>query len=423
MKKNKSLLLLFIVTILSCSTEENPSNEIPNSPPENFNLLKVENKKSDVALNPILSWSESIDPDGDAVSYSVLIDKNSEPLTIIAQNIDSNSFTVQESLKKCTTYYWQIIAKDSNGSTTKSEIFEFETYAINFNNITVSTVADFSSRKGHSTSAFKDQLWVIGGDIGALNKTNTVWVSNNGINWEKISNTPPFEARSEHSALVFKDKIWIIGGRTSGSSDNIDRNDVWNTENGVDWSEVTNSANFSKRFGQGAVVFKNKMWIVGGFDGEYRNDVWSSENGNIWTQVTASAAFSGRVSHSIIVLNNKLWVIGGRDSEGNRKNDVWSSEDGITWNEVTSNAPFTSRSLHGSIAFCNKLWIIGGASGSDWRNDVWFSEDGENWNQVEEEIPFIGRHSHTVTSFKDNLWIIGGLGSDYKLKNDVIAVQ
>nr|WP_321412223.1 kelch repeat-containing protein [uncultured Allomuricauda sp.] len=423
MKKNKFLLFLFIITTLSCSTEENPDPEVTNSPPENFELFKIENNKLDVKLNPVLSWSEAIDPDGDAVSYSVLIDRNSEPSTIVAQNINSNSYTIEEPLQKCTTYYWQIIAEDSNGYTTKSEIFKFETYAINFENVVVSSVADFSSRAGHSTSAFKNQLWVIGGDIGALFKTNSVWASNNGVDWENINSTPPFEARSEHSALVFKDKIWIIAGRGSGNSDDIDRNDVWNTENGVEWTEVSSSADFSKRFGQGAVVFQNKMWIVGGFDGEYLNDVWSSEDGKNWNQITASTAFSGRVSHSLLVLNDKLWLIGGRDAEGSRKNDVWSSEDGINWIEVISNAPFTPRSLHGSIAFCDKLWVIGGASGSDWRNDVWYSEDGEKWNQVEEEIPFIGRHSHTVTWFKDNLWIIGGLGSDYNLKNDVIAIQ
>ncbi len=419
----KIITLLLITLTFSCSTEENPKENITNSPPESFSLLKVENKKSNVTLNPTLTWSEAVDPDDDTVSYSVLIDENSEPSTVISQNLNSNNFTLQEPLQKCTTYYWQIIAKDSNGSTTKSEIFQFDTYAVDFENVAISGVAEFSRRKGHSTSVFYDQLWIIGGDIGALNKTNTVWSSNDGTNWEQLNENIPFEARSEHSALIFKDQMWIIAGRTSGNSGIIDRNDVWKTENGADWAEVTNSADFSKRFGQGAVVFKNKMWIVGGFDGEYKNDVWSSEDGNTWTQVTSMAAFSGRVSHSLLVLNNKLWVIGGRDSAGNRKNDVWSSEDGMTWNEVTTNAPFKARSLHASVVFCNKLWIIGGASGSDWRNDVWFSEDGENWSLVEEEIPFIGRHSHTATTFKDYLWIIGGLGNDFNLKNDVIAVQ
>lgn len=423
MKLKKLIILILITFNFSCSTEENTQEEIANSSPESFSLLNIEDKKLDVSLNPTLSWSEAIDPDDDSVSYSVLIDQNSEPSTVVANNINSTFFTLQEPLQKCTTYYWKIIAKDSNGSTTNSEIFQFDTYAVDFENVTISTIADFASRKGHSTSVFKDLLWIIGGDVGALNKTNTVWSSSDGINWEKLNENQPFEARSEHSALIFNDKMWIIGGRTSGSSDNIDRNDVWNTENGEDWTEVTNSAGFSKRFGQGAVVFKNKMWIVGGFDGKYKNDVWSSEDGNVWTQVSASAEFSGRVSHSLLVLNNKLWVIGGSDSEGIRKNDVWSSEDGITWDEVTNSAPFKARSLHGSVAFCEKLWIIGGASGSDWRNDVWFSEDGANWSQVEEDIPFNGRHSHTVTTFKDNLWIIGGLGNDFNLKNDVIAVK
>ena len=53
-------------------------------------------------------------------------------------------------------------------------------------------------------------------------------------------------------------------------------------------------------------------------------------NGAISAETLISAqAFSPRVEHQVAEFDNKLWVIGGVD--GNRLNDVWSSADGETW--------------------------------------------------------------------------------------------
>ena len=43
-----------------------------------------------------------------------------------------------------------------------------------------------------------------------------------------------------------------------------------------------------------------------------------------WTEITSNANFTGRSGHSCLVYDNKLWVIGGDD--GNPQNDVWCGE-------------------------------------------------------------------------------------------------
>ena len=48
-----------------------------------------------------------------------------------------------------------------------------------------------------------------------------------------------------------------------------------------------------------------------------------------WQQAITSAGWPGRSLHSSLVYNNKMWVIGGYD--GNDKNDVWDSTNGINW--------------------------------------------------------------------------------------------
>ena len=57
------------------------------------------------------------------------------------------------------------------------------------------------------------------------------------------------------------------------------------------------------------------MWVLGGYDGPEigQNDVWYSTNGMNWTQTTAAAGWSARNAPTSLVYNNKMWVIGGWD--------------------------------------------------------------------------------------------------------------
>ena len=60
-----------------------------------------------------------------------------------------------------------------------------------------------------------------------------------------------------------------------GGNDGSNRfNDVWYSSNGASWTQATSSAGWTGREGPTSVVFDNKMWVMGGYDGSYRNDVW-----------------------------------------------------------------------------------------------------------------------------------------------------
>ena len=68
--------------------------------------------------------------------------------------------------------------------------------------------------------------------------------------------------------------MWVIGGLTTGG---VQHNDVWSSTDGITWTEVTDSAEWSVRELHQALVFGGKMWVVGGFDNvTYKNDVWST---------------------------------------------------------------------------------------------------------------------------------------------------
>ncbi|MCK5809100.1 hypothetical protein KAH37_08965 [bacterium] len=80
-----------------------------------------------VALDSELSWTESTDPDGGTVSYSILFGKTNPPTDKIASDLTTTSFPA--TLEKDTRYYWQVIAKDEEDNETGSAIWTFDTSA------------------------------------------------------------------------------------------------------------------------------------------------------------------------------------------------------------------------------------------------------------------------------------------------------
>jgi dihydrofolate reductase len=217
--------------------------------------------------------------------------------------------------------------------------------------------------------------------------------------------------------------MWVISGSF--------KNDVWNSTDGVTWTTATDSAAFSDRTHHTAVVFKDKMWVIGGYTGSsrYANDVWNSTDGVTWTPVTNSAQFPARSNHTTVVFKDQIWVIGGADRSKildrveepySPKNDVWRSTNGITWTTATDSAQFPARGDHTSVVFDNKIWVIGGDirddSDSDSyygirANDVWSSTDGITWTKMDNP-GFAVRDSHSSVVFNNRVWVIGGFFED-----------
>jgi hypothetical protein len=392
-----------------------------NAAPTSFNLLEVVDQSSGVSLRPELSWEAATDPDGDVVSYAVLLDSDSDiPTTRIAENLSENKLTLTEDLEYLTDYTWQVLAIDSQGNETASQIYRFTT--LGFQETRVTGEAPFSTRSEHSLLEFQGKLWVFGGYHASNNGVNggllnDVWSSADGITWtEEVLNdsSTSFTPRTNHASAVFQDKIWIFGG---GDQTGI-LNDIWSSPDGVNWTLEIENAAFSPRYAHTATVFDGKLWIIGGEDGVYEsNDVWSSTDGVNWTLETDNAAFPARYHHTSVVFQDRMWVIAGINSlQGSGfgdLNDVWSSTDGINWTLETINAQFSPRRGHSSAVFRDRIWVIAG----NLRNDLWSSKDGKTWKEETEVINFSGRGYQPAEVFQDKLWVVGGWAGS--LLNDV----
>jgi len=250
-------------------------------------------------------------------------------------------------------------------------------------------------------------------DTGVTSSSATTAVSAGTFsataNWVQMTASAGFTNKAcAQGALVFNNKMWVIGGYDESAV----LDEVYSSPDGVTWTQVTATAAFGNRYDQECVAFNGKMWTIAGYDGSaYRNDVWWSTDGVTWTQATASAAFPVRGHFIALVYSGKMWVIGGGNS-GGALNDVWSSSDGVTWTQVTSNGGFGGQLGDGTagVVFNNKLWAFGGA-GSGCSNPIWYSTDGVTWTQSTSNAPYGSVHAYRAAVYRGKMLVTGGTNS------------
>ncbi len=91
-----------------------------------------------------------------------------------------------------------------------------------------------------------------------------------------------------------------------------------------------------------------------------KNDVWCSPDGVNWPQVIDAAPWPPRMWFSLVVYRNHMWVLGGWDREDGNFGDVWYSKDGAHWTELKSDTIWTKRHEHSAYVFQDKIWVADG---------------------------------------------------------------
>jgi len=299
----------------------------------------------------------------------------------------------------------------------------------------VSSTVPWPPRDSHSVVVYQNKLWLMGGlngndfvtkpgvvRYGEAPHFSDIWVSEDGIDWNLVTDGAPWGERRSIQSVIFQDKILVIPGWGPWTGT---KNDIWSSEDGVHWNLINANPNFPPREGHQLIVFKDKLWLIGGVNydkSEVKNDAWSSEDGINWSEVTSSAPWRPRWDHEVVLFKDELWLIGGMDLNDNVFSEIWSSEDGENWFLVTDSPPWLARQGHETIVFKDRIWILGRLdeeSQGGGKNDVWFSEDGVNWEKTKKDPPWEGREDHTAAVFQGKIWIFGGMTAEWVWKNDI----
>ncbi len=287
--------------------------------------------------------------------------------------------------------------------------------------VRVTERAGWRPRDSSGEVVFRDRLWIMGGWFDSYSAPpRDVWSSADGKTWTRVTKEAAWECGDLPMTVVFRGRMWLMGGWFNGRLPGHRASSaVWASGDGATWERVTAAAGWSPRLAAGAVVFRGRMWILGGTEDYYfgderslRNDVWSSADGRRWTRETAAAGWSPRAYHAAVVHRGKIWVLGGGNYTPRYQalNDVWCSADGVAWERVSGGAAWHPRIWFSAVVYRDRIWVLGGWSNNPARNwgDVWYSRDGREWARLRSRVMWKERHEHSAYVFRDRIWVAGG---------------
>lgn len=216
--------------------------------------------------------------------------------------------------------------------------------------------SNLPARRGFEMIEFKGKYWFMGGEDPKITRNtiyyNDIWNSTDGENWTKISDNSPWQERADFNLFTFNNKLWIVGGFNKHNSQTDWLNDVWNSDDGVTWNQVTNRGPWQNREGMSVNVHNNKLYLIGGHsttNWHIYQDIWESADGKNWQQVGSisdnllgvNQAREGIYQHNIIKLKDEYYLFAGQiASIFTALTRVLKSKDMVNWEVVNDDVPW-----------------------------------------------------------------------------------
>ena len=229
--------------------------------------------------------------------------------------------------------------------------------------------------------------------------------------WEKLSDDAAWCPRDSAGEIVFKDKIWLIGGYVPEKI-----SDVWSSPDAINWTQHPDVP--AKKGIDIPVIFEynDRLYVM-----DMEGVLWASEDCESWEKVNDGAMwkeFNHRVAGG--VFKDKIWLLGiGKD-----RSILSSSDGGYTWNVELEHAPWSKREVDSTmLVYDDKMWIMGGTAVRRGNggfayfpfigyNDVWCSADGVNWECVTRKAPWDARMWQSTFIYKNRMWLGAGYHSE-----------
>ena len=279
--------------------------------------------------------------------------------------------------------------------------FNFATATNQSSEIAVSSIR-VDERIRHTSTAFKERLWLIGG-INRDGYSAEVWSSSDGQTWRLELDDAPFGERANHSTVVYNDQLWLIGGSVPDGEP-----DMWSTDDGVNWVERASNAQVeAKAF---SFVFLNKIMMISS-NQDQSFGLWSTETGDAWQEITNTINLGLDSIHAIIPFDGKLLAIGD-DGGYQSEKEIWSSTDGINWIIEADNVGDFRSANQNLVVFDDRVWLFTVGQlhyvGMSYPTGVWSSDDGKTWQEETASTEFLPNVYGTKTVFNQQLWSIGG---------------
>ncbi|MGH0168297.1 UNVERIFIED_CONTAM: hypothetical protein FKN15_054035 [Acipenser sinensis] len=286
-------------------------------------------------------------------------------------------------------------------------------------------------RSKHTVVAYKDAIYVFGGDNGKNMLNDLLRFDVKDCSWCRAftTGTPP-APRYHHSAVVYGSSMFVFGGYTGDiySNSNLkNKNDLFEYKFATgQWTEWKVEGRLPvARSAHGATVYSDKLWIFAGYDGNARlSDMWTislqDKEQACWEEIEQSGEIPPSCCNfPVAVCRDKMFVFSGQSGAKITNNLFQFEFKEKVWTRIPtehllrgSSPPPQRRYGHTMVAFERHLYVFGGAADNTLPNELHcYDVDSQTWEVIQpspdSEMPS-GRLFHAAAVISDAMYIFGG---------------
>lgn len=255
--------------------------------------------------------------------------------------------------------------------------------------------------------------------LGAVKEAGEARANPANLRWARASTTP-FGPRDAAALVEFRERLWLVGGF---SGDYLKRgasyqywkmphlNDVWSSGDGLNWMKEKEKADFPPRRSHSIIEAAGRLVMFGGWSpaGGYQSDIWTSSDGRIW-RLAGYAPWPAREGQAVYQAGEVWYMTGGVNFDKRLMyNDVWRTPDGLNWSMVLEKAAWPPRYDHAVASLDGAAYLLGGLKlGGGTYGDIWTTSDGENWKVPPAAEPPPERHGHALLNYRGALYVLSG---------------
>ncbi|XP_050596167.1 leucine-zipper-like transcriptional regulator 1 isoform X1 [Bombus affinis] len=286
-------------------------------------------------------------------------------------------------------------------------------------------------RSKHTVVAYKDAIYVFGGDNGKRMLNDLLRFDVKEKSWGRAFATgiPP-APRYHHSAVVHDSSMFVFGGYTGdihSNSNLTNKNDLFEyrfqTGQWIQWKFIGKTP--VARSAHGAAVYNNKLWIFAGYDGNARlNDMWTISllpgEPRVWEEVVQSGDCPPTCCNfPVAVARESMFVFSGQSGAKITNSLFQFHFRERRWTRISTEhilrgapPPPARRYGHTMVSFDRHLYVFGGAADSTLPNDLHcYDLDTQTWNIIlpsaDSQVPS-GRVFHATAVIGEAMFIFGG---------------
>ncbi|XP_076294734.1 leucine zipper like transcription regulator 1 isoform X3 [Lasioglossum baleicum] len=290
-------------------------------------------------------------------------------------------------------------------------------------------------RSKHTVVAYKDAIYVFGGDNGEKMLNDLLRFDVKEKSWGRAPAAGARPApRYHHSAVVHDSSMFVFGGYTGdihSNSNLTNKNDLFEyqfqTCQWIEWEYIKKPPPPVARSAHGAAVYDNKLWIFAGYDGNRRlNDMWTISllpgETRVWEEVVQSGDCPPTCCNfPVAVARESMFVFSGQSGAKITNSLFQFHFRERRWTRISTDfkhilrgvpPPPARRYGHTMVSFDRHLYVFGGAADSTLPNDLHcYDLDTQTWSIIlpssDSQIPS-GRLFHAAAVIGEAMFIFGG---------------